>query len=129
MVHPNTKKCKYCGENPDAVKPAKEEVVKEHPPVQQQQVQQLPFLSHKTAKSITQFISIVGWLILVFSITGFMMAFIEKGMPSTLKIFGPLLGVVGGIIIIIVSQISRAANEIADKCGEILSLLKSKQTK
>ncbi len=134
MVHPNTKRCKYCGENPDAVKPVKEEVVKDQSPVQQPPVQQPPaqqtrFMSNKTAKPITQFISIVGWLILAFSITGFIMAFIEKGMPSTSKIFGPLLGVVGGVIIIIMSHLTRSVNEIADKCGEIVSLLKSKQPK
>ena len=122
MVHPNTKKCKHCGANPDAVKPVKEEPVKEQP------IRQLPF-AHKTSKTMIQAFSLAGWLIFAFSITGFIMAFIEKGMPSTLKIFGPLLGIVGGIIIVISSQLSRAVNEIADHCNEMLSILKSKQTK
>jgi hypothetical protein len=125
-VHPNTKTCKYCGSNPDKPKDmpkiVKEEVTKDV---------SIPNVSsvYKNTRMMAQAASFAGLLVFTFSITGFVMAFVEKGMASSLKIFGPLLGVVGGIIIIILSQLTRALVDVADHCSEMLTALKSKPPK
>jgi hypothetical protein len=121
-VHPNTKTCKYCGANPDIAKVVKEEVVKD--------VAISRFSStYKSSRMMAQASSFAGWLIFAFSITGFIMAFVEKGLPSSLKIFGPLLGVVGGIIIVVAGQLTRAVADVSDHCSEILAILKMKNPK
>jgi len=122
-VHPNTKTCKYCGANPDAARAVNEEIAKDDA--------RPAFLpAYKSSKMMTQASSLAGWLIFVFSITGVVItAFIEKGAPSSQKIFGPLLGVAGGIIIVVLGQLTRVVADIADRCSEILAILKSKSPK
>lgn len=118
-VHPNTKTCKHCGANPDVAKVVKEEIAKDN-------VLSRFSSTYKSSRMMAQVSSLAGWLIFAFSITGVIMAFVEKGAPSSLKIFGPLLGVVGGIIIVVSGQLTRAVADVADHCSEILEILKSK---
>jgi uncharacterized membrane protein YvbJ len=82
-----------------------------------------PVSKYKAIRRTTKAISIVGWFIVVLSIYGLL--HLGLTMRSLFLILG---GFFSGFILVIAGYVARAATDIADNTGQILALVKRKNT-
>jgi hypothetical protein len=80
--------------------------------------------TYQTARTTAQFISAVGWVIVVLSVWLFLGSISEGGIAG-LFILPSFGGAIGGLLLVGVGQFSRAAVDTADYTGEMLVIMKA----
>jgi uncharacterized membrane protein YvbJ len=86
------------------------------------EVNENPVSKYKASRRTARAISIVGWLIVVFSI--YELLHLGLTMRSLYLFLG---GFFSGFLLVIAGQVTKAATDIADNTGQILALMKSKK--
>ena len=90
------------------------------------------YSTYGTTKTISEFISFIGWGIVIISIIAAIIVIVKSsesryGGVSLIDLLPLLGGAISGLIIVVLGQLTRATVDTADYCGEMLSIMKSKK--
>ncbi len=82
--------------------------------------------TYKTARTISQVVSFIGWAVVVLCIFGLFVMSLHNFAGGLLVFAG---GILSGILLVIAGQFTRATIDTADNTGKILALIKSTNNK
>ena len=119
--------CWSCGTNQDGTRTAdskefeslKEDIVKSNTSAEYA-------TKYGTARMIAQFVSFVGWLVVVISVLILFISITEgfRGSLALMRLFPSLAGVVSGLLLVMAGQMTRATVDTADNTGHMLAIIK-----
>ena len=89
--------------------------------------------AYNSTRLIAQFVSFVGWVLVIIGTLGFVlilaMGFLSYRVPDLTELLSCLAGVMGGLFLVLVGQLTRATADTADNTGEMLSMMKKRKSR
>jgi len=89
--------------------------------------------AYGAARMAGRFVSFVGWLLVVIGALGVVfiiaMGLLSRRIPDLMELLFCVGGVMGGLLLVLAGQLTRAAVDTADNTGEMLFMMKKRKSK